>query len=286
MPDSAKNITRRASRGAANIHSNPSQTFLNTPLFCSIMHIIKTNLYGNPNIGLYGYCNNKYCILGRDIPAEKAKLFEKALGVPVHQMNICGTSMVGIFVAGNSGKLLVPHIILDNEIKQLEDLGIDYEIIETDLTALGNNILCNDKGCIVNPDFSVKEKNAIEKALGVPVKTGRIAGLETVGSLAALNSRGCVICRDMTAAEAKLVKEVLGLKAAHSTVNMGSQYIRSGLLCNDKGFIIGDASGGPEIVNIEEELGFLDIEKPKRRQSLIKKPRIKKSVKDGKRHRS
>ena len=67
-----------------------------------------------------------------------------------------------------------------------------------------------------------------------------------------------MIHRDVTRAERKVVEELLDIKCDESTVNMGSPYIRSGMLCNNNGFVIGDASGGPEVVNVDEELGFLE----------------------------
>ena len=38
---------------------------------------------------------------------------------------------------------------------------------------------------------------------------------------------------------------------------MGVPFIGSGILANSHGFVIGDASGGPEIVNADEALGFI-----------------------------
>lgn len=222
------------------------------------MHLLKTNFNGNQNVGLYGYCNNSYCLLGREVPEAKAKQIAKVLGVPVHQLTLCGTSLIGVFVAGNSDVLLIPEIAFDYELKRLDRLKIKYEVIKCRATALGNNIACNDSGCLVNPDFSADQKKRIRQALGVALKPGTIAGLGTTGSLAAMNSTACMVHRDITRAETKVLQGLLGLECVPSTVNMGSPYIRSGLLCNDNGFVIGDASGGPEVVNIDTELGFLE----------------------------
>jgi translation initiation factor 6 len=193
-----------------------------------------------------------------EVPAKKAKELERILNVPVHQITMCGTSLVGAFVTGNSKTLLVPEIAFDYELAQLEKLGIDYTVIQAKLTALGNNLLCNDKGCLANPDFSADQKKSIRQALGTSLKPGKIAGLNTVGSLGALNSNGCVVHRDITRAETRFVEDLLGIRCFPSTINLSSPYIRSGLLCNDHGFIVGDASGGPEITNIDEALGFLE----------------------------
>ncbi|MFC1741149.1 translation initiation factor IF-6 [Nanoarchaeota archaeon] len=222
------------------------------------MHVLKTGFNGNPNVGLYGYCNDSYCLLGKDVPEKTAKQVEKVLGVPVHQMTMCGTSLLGVFLAGNSDMLLVPEIAFDYELKNLDRLKMNYEVVKTRLTALGNNLLCNDVGCLANPEFSADQKKRIRQALGVKLKPGTIADLDTVGSLGVLNSAGCMVHRDITRAETTYVEELLATRVVPSTVNMGSPYIRSGLLCNNHGFVIGDHSGGPEMINVEEELGFLE----------------------------
>ncbi len=228
------------------------------------MHVLKTNFNGNPNIGLYGYCNNQYCLLGREIDVDIARQVSKVLDVPVHQLNMCGTSLLGVFLAGNSRKLLVPEIAFDYELKTLDKLGIDYEVVQARLTALGNNLLCNDTGCLANPDFSAEQKKRIRQALGVSLKPGTIADLGTVGSIAVLNSRAGMIHRDVESAELQKVEELLDLRFHPSTINMGSPYLRSGLLCTDHGFVVGDTSGGPEIVNVDEELGYLEHAKLKK----------------------
>ena len=222
------------------------------------MHVLMTNFNGNPNVGLYGYCNNKYCLLGKEVPESEAKQIGEVLGVPVHQITICGTSLIGVFITGNSKTLLVPEIAFDYELKILDKLGIDYTVIRCNATALGNNILCNDSGCLVNPEFSSDQKKTIRQALGVNLKPGTIAGLDTVGSIAVHNSHACLVHRDITKEELQVIEELLDIKCVSSTINMGSSYLRSGILCNDHGFVVADASGGPEVVNAEEELGFLE----------------------------
>jgi translation initiation factor 6 (eIF-6) len=52
----------------------------------------------------------------------------------------------------------------------------------------------------------------------------------------------------------------LRVKLEPATINLGTPYLHAGIACNKFGFIIGDASGGPEIVHIEEALGYLDSE--------------------------
>jgi len=222
------------------------------------MHVLKMDFNGNPNIGLYAYANEKFCLVGKDISAENAKKIAKVLGVPVHRITMCGTSLIGVFVTGNSKCILVPSIAFEEELAVLDKLKIDYKVLETKLTALGNNILVNDKGCLVNPDFSKEERAKISEAFGVDVKKGKIAGLDIVGACATYNDKGIVIHRDIISKEADAVTELLGLECTNGTVNMGSPYVKSGLIVNSKGFIVGNLSSGPEIQFVDEGLGFIE----------------------------
>lgn len=228
------------------------------------MHALITNINGNPNVGLYGFANDHFCILGTEVSHKKAKEIGEVLNVPVHQMNIAGTSLIGAFVAGNNKKILVPGICFDKELKHLDKLGIDYAVIDTDLTALGNNIIANDEGVYVNPEFPVEVKNMIKDALGVPLKQGTIAGFKIVGALAELNKNACIVHRDIENEESKVMERLLGIKIEPGTLNMGTPYINSGLLCNSHGYVIGDHSGGGELVFIDEALGFAELEQKRK----------------------
>jgi len=220
-------------------------------------HILITTVNGNPTIGLYGYCTDKYCIVGKDVNKQKQAEIKKVLKVPVYSLNIAGTSLVGAFLAGNSNCLLIPSIILEEEIEELEKLKIKYYIVESKLTALGNNILCNDEGCLVNPEYSAKTKKQIRQALNVPLKPGLIADVETVGSVAIIAKGRCLCHRDISNKEKEYAEDLLKVKLYPGTVNFGNPYIRAGLFANKNGFVVGRASGGPELAYVDESLGFL-----------------------------
>lgn len=221
------------------------------------MHILITNINGNPNVGLYGYCNDKYCLLGLDVSRKKAREIEKILKVPVHRLNIAGTSLVGVFCAGNNSCLLLPNIVFEDELKQLDKLKIKYKVIDTKLTALGNNVLCNDNGAFVNPNFSAVQKKKIRQALNVKVVPGQIAELDTTGSLGILNEKGCLLHRDTHQRTIKFLEGLLKIKCDTGSVNLGNPFVSSGVLCNSNGFVVGNQSGGPEISHIDHVLGFI-----------------------------
>jgi len=223
------------------------------------MHIVKTDYNGNPNIGLFCYANDKYCLVPYNFPKKLKEEFEEALQVPVHEIKAAGTDLLGVFFSGTDDILLVPQIMFKSELKRLDELKIKYKVIKSELTALGNNLLMNNKMCIANPDYDEKVLKFIKKELDIKVKTGKISGLKIVGSMGKLNKKGCLVSADIEDFEKKFLKDNLKLKITKGTVNFGSPYISSGVLCNSNGFIVGDMSGGPEIQNVDEALGFIEV---------------------------
>jgi translation initiation factor 6 len=217
-------------------------------------HILITSIEGNSNIGLYGFANDNFCLLGRNVPEEKAKEIEKILHVPVHQITLAGTSLIGVFCAGNNKGIVIPDIVFDEEQKVLEKLDIPFKVIETKLTALGNNLLCNDHGCLANPEFSAFTKKRIREALQVSLKPGMITDLPTVGACGVVNTKGCMLHRDAADFEIDFVQDLLQVPIETGTINMASPYIKSGVLCNSKGMVVGEQSGGPEINHIDQHL--------------------------------
>lgn len=223
------------------------------------MHILVTNFNGNPNIGSFAFANDKFCLLARDIPKNIVKKIEKVLKVPVYQISICGSNLIGVFVQGNNKKILVPGIAFDHELLALESLGIEYEIINTDKTALGNNILCNDNGIIISNEFSKEDKKAIEKALGMKSIQKNLGGLHVPGSLCVVNNKYGIVNPGLSDEEITLIEKTLKVELTTGTVNMGNPFPGLGIVCNSYGFLISSASGGPEIANVDEALGFVKI---------------------------
>lgn len=220
-------------------------------------HLLITNFNGNPNVGLYGYCTDKYCLVGKEIPKRVCNQLELVLQVPVHRINIVGTSLVGVFCVGNNKKLLLPNIVFDDELKLLSKLGIKYNIIDTKLTALSNNILCSNKGVLINPEFEPAAAKQIKAALKLDVKKTTIAELDNVGSLAVMNKKHCLISKNVKDSELKLIEKHLAIKCTQGTISFGLPYISAGILVNSKGFIVSDHSTGIEISDADHALGFI-----------------------------
>jgi translation initiation factor 6 len=215
-------------------------------------HALIAGFNGNPNVGLYGFATDKYCLIGREVPEKYHKRISEILNVPVFTLSIAGTSLLGVFLSGNNKCLLVPKIIFPNELEDLNRYKIKYKIIDTKHTCLGNNMICNDKGCIVSSDYGEKELKQFRNALKIPIERAKIAKLTTIGSLAVHTKKGILCHHDILEHEAELLYKILKVEVKTGTVNMGNPFVGSGILCNNKGFIIGDVSGGPEIINADD----------------------------------
>jgi len=210
----------------------------------------------NPNIGLYGYCTDEYCLLGSDFPEKQAKDIEKALKVPVHRISIAGTAFIGVFLAGNSKHLLVPSIAFPEELKKLEELGIPYTVIDTKLTCLGNNMIISDKAVLASKEFKKTDIDQIKSAVHTPVTQVSFGEIYALGSLAAMNKKGILVSHDLEDEELSLLEETFNKEVMTGTVNYGNEFIKSGVLVNKNGLVIGNMSGGPELVNAEQAFHF------------------------------
>ncbi len=199
-------------------------------------HILVTNLNSNPNVGLYMFATDKYCLIGTEVPESMIPEIEEVLKVKTIRVNIAGTSLLGVFLNGNKNCLLVPKIAFENELDTLKKNKIKYVLVDTKFTCLGNNMICNDKGAVVSSEYGEREIKQFADALQVPVEKAKIADLSTLGSLAVHTKKGVLCHHEILEHEAELLKKVLDVEIYTGTVNMGVPFIGSGIVCNNYGF--------------------------------------------------
>ena len=218
------------------------------------MKVLTLEFNGISNIGLYGYLTKEYLLLGKEVSEKYDEQIEKALKVKVKRITIAGTSLIGVFLNGDKEKIVVPDIIFEHEEQILKDLKIDYEKIETVNTCLGNNIVVGEDYFIVNNDFKEKEIKQLEKSLGKKGVVKEYANVTAIGSLFVLNKNRGLVSNELNEKELKEVEKILGKELTPGSMNMGSPYVKAGLLVNENGMIAGRDSGGPEISNAEQAL--------------------------------
>jgi translation initiation factor 6 len=136
-------------------------------------------------------------------------------------------------------------------VKKIKEMGLNFAVLKANETAIGNLILCNDKGCIIS-DMLSRFRKEISDALGCEVETGKIAGLDIVGSCAAASNVGCLCHREAKEEELKRIEEILKVKTDLGSVTYGTPYIRSGIIVNSKGAVVSEPTTGAELGRIEE----------------------------------
>jgi len=212
--------------------------------------IILSDVFGDPNVGIFSFANDNIAILPAGLSHKKISSFRDTLGVEPCSVGIADSRLVGIYVTGNSNAILVPYITTDDELKQLRSTGVHIEILREKRTALGNIILCNDHGAIVDPRLQHNTVTALEETLDVPVRPSTIGGLPHVGALATASNKGVLVNPIITDSESKTISSVLGVPVSKGTINSGVPYPKAGLVVNSRGAIVGSHTLGSELITL------------------------------------
>jgi len=221
------------------------------------MKILQTNFFGDPNIGLFGKCSDSICLLGNFFSEKYNKRIEDVLKTDVLPLTIANTYLIGIFCCLNSKGIVLPKIVESWELKKIKETGLNVEILKTKFTALGNLILCNDKGAIISKILKKTDKKRIEDCLGVEAAYSTIASMSNIGSCGVATNSGCLVHRDANDSEIKKIQDIVKVNVDVGTANFGSPFVGSCLLANSKGAVIGRSSTGPEVNRMMETLGYL-----------------------------
>jgi translation initiation factor 6 len=219
------------------------------------MHVQQLSVRGEDFVGLLGMGSDTYALLSKTFPKVTA------LKVPTIRLAVHGSTLVGLFCAGNSRGLLLPYFISDSDIAALkksmkaEGVDINVERIGDKSTALGNLIACNDNAALISPLIS--EKKRIEDALGVEVTSGSIGGHEEVGACCIATNKGFLVHPDAEE-ELDYLAEVFGVSGMSGSVNFGFPFIKSSLIANSHGYVTGRRTTGIELDRIDQALDLLD----------------------------
>jgi translation initiation factor 6 len=221
------------------------------------MSIIRADIFGSPNIGVYCFACEGWAAVPAGTPPGKKKKISDCLKVNLCETNISGSSLLGVLLAGNTNGLALPHIIRDHELEAVRrNSAANIEILHDEKTALGNLILANDYGAIVDPSFSTSTIRRLEEILQVEVVRGHIAGLPYVGSLAVATNRGVITNPSITDDERRMIQDVLKVQVEPSTINGGVPFIRSGLLATSHGAVTGPLTVGKELMAVSRVMGL------------------------------
>jgi translation initiation factor 6 len=212
----------------------------------------------NPNVGVFCKANDDVAFVRKGLIKKVKKRIVDALDVDLVELSIADATIVGSLLSFNSKGAVVCDFIDKGALKLIKKSGFEVCIIEDKLNAAGNDILVNDKGCLVHPDMKDNSIKNIEDFLDVLVTKGTIAGLKTVGMSAVVTGKGLLCHPKASDEELRVLEKVFDVPVMIGTVNHGSPIIGSGLVANSKGAVIGNLTTGIEMGRIEEALGFLD----------------------------
>lgn len=210
----------------------------------------------NPNLGVYCRANENVAFIQKGLSTKIKKKIIKALDVKIVELTIADSTIIGSLLAMNSKGAVVTDLVDRQSLTIIEEQGLNIYIIDEKINAAGNDILVNDYGALVHPDFRNKTIKKIEETLQVPVHKGIIANIDTVGMAAVATNKGLLCHPKTTTKEISFLNEIFNVEAMIGTVNHGVPLIGSGLVANTKGAIIGNLTTGIELGRIEEALNF------------------------------
>ena len=215
--------------------------------------MILADVFGSPNIGVYCFCNEELAVVPPGLTNRKLKQFAETLDVNVCSTTVGGSTLVGALVTGNSKGLLVPHTIQDYELHRIEEFS-KVVIVESKWTALGNVVLANDFGVILHPDAPREITKSMDD-LGVQPAHGNIGALPFVGALAIATNQGALLSPNTLKEEQSVIEAALKVGTELSTTNGGVPFVKSGILANSKGAVVGSLTRGAELMQITKVLG-------------------------------
>jgi len=223
------------------------------------MHVLITNFNQSPTIGLYGFANDKFCLIGRGF-RKKIKKMEEVLKVPCYEISILKSDLIGAFVNGNNDFLIVPELE-DNELKELSEICKKHDvkliIFPTKLNALGNNIVIGKKTILVNPEYSKEEIKMLKELTNYNIEPVAINEINAIGSVIKTNSKGALV-GFIAESMQDFLEHNLGLKVTLGSVLNGSPYVSAAVIVNSNGFIASENNTGIELGIIDEAFGFVN----------------------------
>ena len=218
----------------------------------------RVDIVGNPNIGVFILATDDVAFVPYNLPEEKTEIIKETLEVDVVKSSISGSNLIGSLAVANSNGIVVSPHVLDREVKQFEELGLNVSTIPSQYTAVGNIVAANDNGAIVSPFLSEEACNIIANTLDVDVESRSISGSDIVGSLIKVTNNGFLITKNATSTELNLARKVFGVEGDIGTVGKGISLVGACAIANSHGAIVAKGSTGPEMARVEEALGFLD----------------------------
>lgn len=212
------------------------------------MGVHLSDIYRNPNIGIFSKANEKVLIMPIAYSELKSERLASLLGVKLLHASVGGTRLLGPLMAVNSNGLLLSRFAEDDEIIMLKrETGLNVERFDSPYSSVGNLVAVNDHGAAVSDEFSGAQVKQIREVFGVPVEKGRVAGYYQLGAVVSASNRGALVHPRAAEEDLRWVKEALHVDCDLSSINGGVPFVASGVLVNSRTAIVGTSTTGPEL---------------------------------------
>lgn len=220
------------------------------------MEAVKCSIKGSDYVGVFATATDKFVFVGSSLVERSKEFIAEALGVRRVDVSVSGSDLVGLFARANSNGVVLSNLVQDEELQSLKDmdLGINVAVIDSDLNAVGNNVLANDRIAMVNVDYEPKAVQQIRDALGVEVVKVRVGSFKTVGANDIMTNTGFVVSNRINDADKKRLDCMSGFDSTRTTANTGSLYVGISAIANSRGVVVGESTTGYELARIVDGL--------------------------------
>lgn len=212
---------------------------------------------GNSFVGIFAKANDEIGI----VPINSHDKFVKhmqELGVDVIKTNVDSSPYLGIYFAMNSNGIVLPPFMSEEELRPIKDAGINTYVMEDSrFAASGNNIACNDKGALINPDMPKGIVKKIEECLGVEAIQKNIMDFNTPGMMVVATNKGWFAHNRIDESHKEFFDSFFGVEGINGTINAGVNMVGIGVVANSKAAIVGQDSTGYELSRVEQALDIV-----------------------------
>ncbi len=206
--------------------------------------IAKADINGSPHIGAFCLVNDDVAFVPYSTSRRFEHILKNDLDVDVVRTMLAGTPLLGVFACLTNSRIVIPDIIEKDEIKILENHVPEVIILKERFTALGNLISLNDHGAVCS--------RYIKDIDGILGKRIRLADSDLIGSAVYANNVGFLAHRDASDKELEELESILKIKGDVGTLNFGDPFVKSGIIGNKRGIIVGKQTSGPEMQRVDE----------------------------------
>ncbi|UNQ72630.1 translation initiation factor IF-6 [Infirmifilum sp. NZ] len=219
------------------------------------MSVDLAEIFGTPQIGVFVFINDEFALIPFDAPSKFEEKVVETLKVEALRATVAGSRLLGVLLCGNNNGVVLPRTVLESELSSIKQMGLNVVVLEeVRETGIGNLVLVNDKGCVVSPLLPEKAVKSVEETLSVECEARYLGESPFVGSLAVVTNKALALPPFVTDEEVSELQSILKVQAGLLTVNRGRMFLRSGIIANTKGALVGNETTGHELMQIQRVL--------------------------------